>query len=242
MANAYFTFKQFTVKQDKCGMKVCTDACLFGAWVASLLQKSKIEAENLLDIGSGTGLLSLMLAQKSNAKIIAIDIDNAAAIQSKENFEASPWHHRLKIVNKHIEQFVPEQLFDFIICNPPFFKNDIPSINAKNKIARHEGSLTLKTILGRMAELIEPVNGKVAILLPYHRLDELKQLVSESGLCIYNLMKIRQSVSHGYFRLMALMGRDLSRECTEEEISIRDAEEKYTDAFSSLLKDYYLYL
>src|SRR5215216_7514664 len=134
MAHFFFRFKQFTIHQDKCAMKVCTDACFFGAWIANKVSSFQSPVSSCLDIGSGTGLLSLMLAQKTLAKIDAVEIDEGAARQAKENFEASPWKERLHVYNTSIQQFdqSTHQLinpstyqpinitkYDLIISNPP---------------------------------------------------------------------------------------------------------------------------
>ena len=118
--NSWFQFKQFTVHQDKCAMKVCTDACLFGAWVANKLVQNKITAKNILDIGCGTGLLSLMLAQKTNAVIDSVEIDASAFDQAKQNISLSSWKEKIQLYHNSINNFEPLTRYDFIICNPPF--------------------------------------------------------------------------------------------------------------------------
>src|SRR3954470_19398265 len=121
MPNDFFHFKQFSIHQQYCAMKVCTDACLFGAWTASIIDKEKLPADYILDIGAGTGLLSLMLAQLlNNSTIHAVEIDADATKQAGENFTASLWSERLNIFNTSIQSFNPAQQYDFIITNPPF--------------------------------------------------------------------------------------------------------------------------
>ena len=124
MSNTYFQFKQFTIHQDKSAMKVTTDGCLFGAWVADRMTNEVFKKNNCLDIGSGTGILALMLAQKNpNLSISAIEIDKDSFEQASKNIANSPWSPGIKIVHGDIKKFQSPEKFAFIISNPPFYKN-----------------------------------------------------------------------------------------------------------------------
>ena len=149
-------------------MKVCTDACLFGAYVADQV-KTKA-ANNILDIGTGTGLLSLMLAQRVPALIDAVEIDEAAYQQAKENFEQSPWKERLFAFNTDVTKFETEKKYDCIISNPPFFENDLKSNDSNKNNAKHDTSLSLDKLLQVVKKLLND-DGIFAVLLPYHRVE-----------------------------------------------------------------------
>src|SRR5688572_17826532 len=141
MSNNFFQFKQFIVYQDRCSMKVCTDACIFGAYAANIISNSASQILKCLDIGTGTGLLSLMIAQKTRAIIDAIEIEEDAFIQAKENFSNSPWRQRLRAVHtdaKHLSTWVK---YDFIVSNPPFYQNDLVSPLKTKNVAKHDTSL-----------------------------------------------------------------------------------------------------
>src|SRR5688572_30396977 len=127
MANNFFQFKQFIIYQDKCSMKVCTDACIFGAGIANIISNSESRISNCLDIGTGTGLLSLMIAQKTSALIDAIEIEEDAFNQAKENFSNSSWSQRLRAFHTDVKHFNSPLKYDFIISNPPFYQNDLIS-------------------------------------------------------------------------------------------------------------------
>jgi tRNA1Val (adenine37-N6)-methyltransferase len=169
MSNNYFQFKQFKIEQENCAMKVCTDSCLFGAW----LQPTE-NVTSILDIGTGTGLLSLMLAQKSTAQIHAIEIDKNAYLQANENFDNSVWKDRLHVHLGDIKSFNFPNTFDFIITNPPFFKNEVESEMHTEKIAKHSLHLNLTELLSAIHRLLSD-SGKFAILLPFFRKDELEK-------------------------------------------------------------------
>src|SRR5258705_6346666 len=149
MANSYFKFKQFTIHQDRCAMKVTTDACLFGAWVA--IEAGILESEDgsILDIGAGTGLLSLMLAQKTNVSIDSVEIDEAAAKQARENADASPWKERIFVMpgDAKYMAYTLCKNFDIIISNPPFYENELASPDHHKNIAHHDGGLLLDELL-----------------------------------------------------------------------------------------------
>ena len=136
MSNSYFNFKQFTVNQDRCAMKVTTDSCLFGTWVAKEMQAATTHnVKTMLDIGAGSGLLSLMVAQKNAVLIEAVEIDADAAQQARENVAASPWKDKINVVNRDVLQWKPSHSYDFIFSNPPFYENDLKSDKKGKNIA-----------------------------------------------------------------------------------------------------------
>jgi tRNA1Val (adenine37-N6)-methyltransferase len=164
MSNSYFQFKKFSIQQDQCGMKVCTDSCVLGAWFAEKIPTYS----TILDIGSGTGLQMLMLAQKSRAKITGIEIDLPSCKQSKENIQESPWHDRLNICPGDVRNYKFPDRFDFIISNPPFFEGDLLSENSQDQVARHEISLNLEELLEVVKSNLD-TGGSFGILLPANR-------------------------------------------------------------------------
>ncbi len=241
MSNTYFQFKQFTVHQEYCAMKVCTDACLFGAWVAEKAGSNEVTVDRVLDIGTGTGLLSLMLAQQSTGMIDAIEIDKAAAKQAGENFAASPWKSRLRIYRSPAQAFSqPDNLpYDLILSNPPFFEHDLKSDDHKRNLALHSSELKLDELLLAVDRLLSP-NGHFVILLPFHRNEAFKTMAFEKGYYLHHVMTVKQTQQHNYFRSMLLFGRK-EVPSMQSVIIIRE-NGLYTDSFRQLLKDYYLYL
>ena len=237
MANNYFQFKEFIVQQEACAMKVTTDACLFGGWTAKIL--SEQNPASVLDIGTGTGLLSLMLAQQSKATIQAVEIDHNAANQAKENFLASPWKDRLKVVYSAIQDFKPTEQLDCIVTNPPFFENDLNSPDSKRNMALHSTKLDLETLVSCINSLLS-AEGCFSILLPYHRTESFVLLAQEFSLIKKVLVK--QTAQHNYFRSMLLFSRKKNEKVITEEIIIKDDNQAYSAAFQQLLSQYYLYL
>lgn len=235
MSNHYFQFKEFKVEQDKCAMKVCTDSCIFGAWIT--INNS---VKNILDIGTGTGLLSLMLAQKHNAKIDSIEIDENAFLQAKINFENSTWKHKLNAILGNVTTFNFDMQYDFIVCNPPFYQNEMASINTEEKIAKHSLHLSLSSLILSIKKLLK-TNGKSAILLPYYRKNEFELLAEQHQFFLEKTIIIKQTNTHDYFRYAAIFSKQKNEKIIEETLAIKTNNE-YTAEAISLLKPYYLYL
>lgn len=163
--NAFFAFKHFRVAQDRCAMKVSTDACIFGAWVAAHLQNTTGRA---LDIGTGTGLLSLMVAQQASELLIdAVEIDIAAALQATENVLQSPFAERIRVFACSIQEFLKTATsgYDAVFSNPPFFHRSLSSPQSRRNIARHTLSLNHEELLTAAAERLNP-SGYFFVLLP----------------------------------------------------------------------------
>lgn len=237
MPNNYFKFKQFTIQQDKCAMKVCTDACLFGALVADIdLPNAKI-----LDIGTGTGLLSLMIAQKNQgAHIDAVEINTMSVEQAAENVAASPWAKNIQVFNSDIVSFVPENKYDLIISNPPFFENDLLSGDEAKNNAKHDSSLNLLQLLNIVNEHLDE-NGILAVLLPYHRVNYFIEEAAKKKLYPKSQVLVKQTPAHTFFRGILFFSGKLT-DPQLKEMFIKDSNQNYSPEFTAALKDYYLYL
>ena len=240
MANNYFQFKQFVIHQDRCAMKVSTDACLFGAWVASDMQNMERASTKILDIGTGTGLISLMTAQKNVGNFDAVEIDIEIAAQAKENAAASPWKDNIRIFTGDIKSFYPSECYDVIISNPPFYENELSSTGVKKNIAHHSAELTINEVLDSIKNLLKK-DGRFYLLLPFKRWNEIEKLLEVHHLYIQQKITVKPSHRHPPFRVMVRGG--FKKQLLQDlELSIKDDDDNYTMQFTQLLKDYYLYL
>lgn len=231
-------------------MKVTTDGCLFGAWAAERVRGQEpgvrsqtFETGSVLDIGTGSGLLSLMIAQKNEFAIDAIEIDQDAFEQASENIIASPWANRIKIFHADAREFEFSNKYDVIISNPPFYEKELKGENSKKNIAHHNEGMLLPELLAIIKKNLKP-DGSFYLLLPYKRNEEIRKLFTENNLPVEQLIFVRQTVNHDYFRIM-LFGKlktDKQTETKIDEISIKDDHDQYTPAFAALLEDYYLHL
>ncbi|MEO7310441.1 MAG: methyltransferase [Chitinophagaceae bacterium] len=243
MANSYFRFKQFTIHQEQCAMKVTTDGCLFGAWCAAEAQNLHLPAAHtLLDIGGGTGLLSLMYAQlHSGASMHAVEYDPAAAIQATKNANESLWADRIAIFQQDIKTFRPEVKYDVIISNPPFYEQQWQGPQAKKNAAHHSTELSLDQLFEAVGRLLQP-GGYFLVLLPWYRCEEAIRLAEVRSLFVANTVAVRQTPAHDFFRCMLLFEREQPATAIKSELVVEQDSRRYSEAFTALLKDYYLNL
>lgn len=224
-------------------MKVTTDACLFGGWVNNEVGSLRSEVRNILDIGTGTGLLSLMLAQKTNFPIDAIEIDNESFEQAKENITSSPWKNRIHVFQGDARNYEFPHPYDLIISNPPFYENELKSADAKRNLALHGNELIAEELLQVIQSNLSG-KGIFFLLLPFKRQEEISKIFQQYNFNMRRIIFVRQSVKHDYFRMM-IMGERKAEKLIEtyfDEISIWNEKQQYTEQFVELLKDYYLYL
>ena len=237
MSNNYFAFKQFTVQQSDCALKVCTDACLFGAWASHQLINNP--PTSILDIGTGTGLLSLQLAQKIPSAVIdAVELDPAAAAQAAQNAAATNFN--IQVHNADIKNYGGKK-YQHIISNPPFFENDLKSEHALKNQAMHSTTLTLQNLFTCVNDLLEPL-GSFSLLLPFARTNEVEGLAQSHGFTVTHKAVVQQTPNHTPFRVMYIFSKTAFMVAASETSIVIKENESYTPAFIAYLKDYYLYL
>jgi len=218
-------------------MKVCTDARILGAWFAEKIPSYS----TVLDIGSGTGLLMLMLAQKNKALISGIEIDLPSYKQLKENIEQSPWKQRIYIYPGDVRQFAFPEKFDFIISNPPFFENDLPSKLETKNIAKHSKELSLNELMEVIDTNLDK-SGSFGLLLPYHRTNYFEELALKHQFHLNEKLSIKQTAKHDFFRSILHFSRNKVQPMEDHILIIQGPDGKYSEEFTELLKDYYLKL
>jgi tRNA1Val (adenine37-N6)-methyltransferase len=224
-------------------MKVTTDSCLFGSWISEQLHSGEGRPnKTVLDIGTGTGLLSLMIAQGNPGMTLsAVEIDGEAAREAKENVDASPWGDRVRVIHTNILEWDATGMHDIIISNPPFYENELRSPNAQRNKAHHSSHLTLGQLLGTIAKFLAP-GGLFYLLLPYKRKEELREQFSKAKLSISRICLVRQTPGHDYFRMMVEGCRQPVPEIGFDEMVIKETNGDYSAEFMRLLKPFYLKL
>lgn len=237
MANPYFSFKQFTVFHHKCAMKVGIDGVLLGAWT------DIGNADSILDIGAGTGLIALMLAQRSNARIDAIDIDADAVVQANENVQTSPWSDRIKVYKAELQKYVldTKNRYDLIVSNPPYFVNSTKAPVENRNTARHTDTLTHEELLNSSLTILKPT-GRICVILPVNEGLSSVEYASSIGLHCTKQVAVFPKPGAAAKRLLLEFSPQFTA-CTNSEIVIEsDVRHQYSPEFTALAKDYYLKL
>ena len=235
MSNQTFAFKQFKINQDKCAMKVGTDAVLLGSWV------NASNAKTILDIGTGTGIIALMLAQKSGARIDAIDIDMNAYIQATENVNHCDWKDRIEVHHISLQQFAKESdhKYDLIVSNPPYFIDSSKASEESRTNARHTDQLPFNELLDGVLKLLNPT-GKFYVILPTKESEQFREEAEKHKLFLTKLTRVITRTDKPEKRLM-LRFEFIQRAFSESSITIeKDERHSYTDEYKELTKDYYL--
>lgn len=241
MANDWFQFKQFRVQQDRCAMKVSTDACIQGAVAAAYCAAHK--ATRALDIGSGTGLLSLMLAQQNpDLQIDALELDEAAYRQALENSRHSPWAQRIRLWHTALQDFKPTQDsgYDFIVCNPPFFHNHLQAAQQQRNQARHSISLTKEELATAIRQLLAH-EGLCCIMYPANEWGAWQEAALQEGLFAQQLLYVKPTPGKAPNRIIGCYGK-APFNVQETDLVIYAAPQVYSTPFRQLLQAFYLHL
>lgn len=229
-----FRFKQFNIKQDKTALKVGTDSVILGSYA------NYKKSENILDIGTGTGILALMAAQKSDAIIDAVEIDKNSYNQSLDNFHNSKWYHRINGFHTSIQEFTMscQKKYDTIISNPPYFSNSTKSANSAKITARHTDSLSYKNLCESVSSLLNE-SGKFYLILPFEKYSEFRWIAFDYNLFCESALLIKPSVNKETNLIVMRFGRFI-KETEKEILTIRDKTGEYTEEFKKFTEEFYL--
>ncbi|SOD82839.1 tRNA1(Val) (adenine(37)-N6)-methyltransferase [Spirosoma fluviale] len=248
-----FSFKQFTIQQNRTAMKVCTDACVLGAYAnqdAGERVEPTTEVSRILDIGTGTGLLALMAAQRNPRAVVdAVEVDDAAFSQAIENVAASPFADRIRVTQGRIQDYQPAIRYDRILTNPPFYTNHLRSPDAAVNRALHTDYLPFPELVEAVTRLMQ-LTGQWWVLLPPYETDLLDELAQKAGLHAFKRLFLRHNAQKPAFRVVS--GYSYTERSPEQETltiyertNVSDqtktqSKEIYTSDFRSLLRDFYL--
>lgn len=233
--NIYFQFKQFNIIHEKSAMKVGTDGVLLGAWA------NVAHVKNILDIGTGTGVIAIMLAQRCDAQITAIEIEKNAAQEAKLNVANSPWKNRIRVDNMAFQEFAvnTKQKFDLIVSNPPYFENGSKKKNINQTIARHTDFLSFTELISGVVKLLNS-NGKFSVVLPYATSDEIIKIARSKGLVLIRKTDVKPKISKLANRCLLEFSPFENHLETDELMIYNNEGTDYSAAYKALTKDFYL--
>jgi tRNA1Val (adenine37-N6)-methyltransferase len=232
-----FSFKQFSIQQDRCAMKVGTDGVLLGAWTP--IQNNPF---SILDIGAGTGIIALMLAQRCQAgQIDALEIDEHAYEQTVDNFENSPWGDRLFCFHAGLDEFVeePEDEYDLIVSNPPFYSEDYKSSNDQRDLARFQDAMPFEDLIEAAALLLSE-KGTFSVIIPFKEEENFLAIANEYELNPIKITRVKGTPISEIKRSLLAFNRNENPDFPVDELIIETARHQYTPEYIELTKDFYL--
>jgi Predicted O-methyltransferase len=233
MPNSWFQFQQFRVNQDRCGMKVSTDAVLLGA-----LAKAK-SPKRILDIGTGKGVIALMMAQRfSNANITAVELDSDAASQASENFEESDFSARLELVHGRVQDYDSTGKFDLVVSNPPYFSNHLPTSNLKRQRALHTDSLSFHDLV-EAVERNSSADGEFWVILPPKESAVLEEMLFNKGFYCSKSVLIQDNPRLKFHRVVSSFSKH-QKERQVEEIALKNEKGSFSEAYKKLISGFLL--
>jgi len=236
MPNTYFRFKKFTVRQDKCAMKIGTDGVLLGAWA------DITGCRRILDVGTGTGLIALMLAQRcSDAIIDAVEIDEDACIQASENIAQSPFNERINIIRESFTEYETPEKYDLIVSNPPYFVSSLKSPDARRNMARHNDSLTLNSLIIKSLSLLRET-GSISLILPFLMSQDLDFIIASKGLFINRRTDVVTVEGQPPKRFLTSFSQKRTTPYLNKILTLEEANHCKTDDYKSLTKDFMISL
>lgn len=231
---SHFDFKQFRIYHDRCAMKVGTDGVLLGAWAA--VEHSK----NILDIGTGSGLIAIMVAQRTKGQITGIDIDPEATRQAQENAESSPFHQQIQMICNNITTFTPDKLFDNIISNPPYFEESVLPPETTRANARHTSGLSLQALVTNAKRLMEH-DALFQVILPSSAANKFISLCALNELSLLYRTDICTKEGKPYKRcLLRFINNIEATRPTTDCLPLSDGKGGRSQEYADLTKDYYL--
>jgi tRNA1Val (adenine37-N6)-methyltransferase len=235
MANDYFQFRQFTVWQDRCAMKVGTDGTLLGAWSLAPIGECRI-----LDIGTGTGLVALMMAQRyPNAQITAIDIDSSAIHQAQDNVMKSPFSSQITVLQKDVRNMSDAQGFDAIISNPPYFVDSLSCPDPQRNTARHTDSLSYHDLMYAVSVLLKE-SGIFSVIIPEESVSRLESEANVNGMFKSRIFHIQTTPRKAPKRCLIEFSKNIGKQCVIENVVLEDAPGSRSNWYHQLTKDFYI--
>jgi tRNA1Val (adenine37-N6)-methyltransferase len=235
MKNSLFKFKQFAVQHDRCAMKISTDGVVLGAYAG------RGNPKNILDIGAGTGVVSLMLAQRfPEAIITAVEIDRDAFEQASENVRKSPWSNRIIILNQSFQEFQKQQeeKFDLIVSNPPYFPKHLKSTDLKRNLAIHNDSLPFGELASGIMSLLDK-RGHFWLILPPEQMEEINKIFNFLGLFMFEKLNLKDKDNKNIIRVIQSFSHS-KQQVKKNYLNIKEEDGKYSKEYSELLREFLL--